>query len=135
LGLRQAVVAAFETRGRVHRAHAAELKLVAARLETDRERITLQGSLAYLLLLTGLSFVSAFPSATATLAGWAGFSLPSNFLFAVALAALAVLHVTALVTLSRVELRSIALTQELALVKEQLDRVARESKSNTSASS
>jgi hypothetical protein len=94
-----------------------------------RERITLQGSLAYLLLLTGLSFVAVFPSAMARLSEWVGFSLPSNFLFASALGALALLHVTALITLSRVELRSIALTQELALVKEQLDRVAREAKS------
>jgi hypothetical protein len=89
-----------------------------------RERVTLQSSLAFLWLLVAMLVVAIFPRSAFWLATKMGFALPSNFLFAMGIGALALINVATLVTLSRVELRSIALTQELALLKEKLDRVA-----------
>ena len=66
------------------------------------------------------------PDLTTSIAHAMGFALPSNFFFAIAIGALALLHVHTLVTLSRTEVRSIALTQELGLLREKLDRIARE---------
>ena len=88
-----------------------------------RARITLQNSLAFLVFLGAMFALAVDPRVTAWLALKMGFSLASNFYFAVAIAALVLLHVSTLVTLSRVELRSIALTQELALLREKLDRI------------
>jgi hypothetical protein len=89
-----------------------------------RARITLQNSLVFLLFLAGMAALAIDPRVTAWLAAKLGFSLPSNFLFATVIVALVLLHVTTLVTLSRVELRSIALTQELALLREKIEKVA-----------
>jgi hypothetical protein len=89
-----------------------------------RERVTLQSSLALLGLLAAMLAMAIFPELLFWLAARMGFALPSNFLFAMGIAALVLLNVATLVTLSRVELRSIALTQELGLLQEKLDRVA-----------
>ena len=75
-----------------------------------RERITLQGSMSYLAFLLVLGAMAVFPNLTLRVARALGFTLMSNFLFCTAIAALAILHLRALVTLSRVQLRSIALT-------------------------
>ncbi len=90
-----------------------------------RERITLQGSMSYMLFLVVLGSMAVFPDATGYVAHALGFSTLANFFFCSAIAALAILHLRALITLSRVQLRSIALTQELALLQEKLDRVTR----------
>ena len=66
--------------------------------------------------------MALFPRTAEDVAHALGFTLLSNFFFCVAIAALAILHLRALVMLSRVQLRSIALTQELAIVQEKLDR-------------
>ncbi len=87
-----------------------------------RERITLQGSMSYLAFLLVLGAMAVFPHLTLRVARALGFTLMSNFLFCTAIAALAILHLRALVTLSRVQLRSIALTQELAILSEKLER-------------
>lgn len=88
-----------------------------------RRRITLQASLVFLLLLValGLTFVVLHfaPGVTAFL----GFTLPSNLIFSVSLAVLALLHLMHLVSLSRVELRSVTLIQEVALLQEELERL------------
>jgi hypothetical protein len=89
-----------------------------------RARITLQNSLAFLLFLGLLCALAVDPRLTAWLAEKLGFALPSNFLFAIVIGALVLLQLFTLVTLSRVELRSIALTQELALLREKLDKDA-----------
>lgn len=87
-----------------------------------KERVTLQASLSFLLVLLLTAGVAMFPE----LATWAaiqmGFTLASNFFLAVAIGALAFLHLASLVHLSRVQLRSVTLTQELALVQEKLER-------------
>jgi hypothetical protein len=88
-----------------------------------RDRITLQSSLWLFLLLVGLLVLAVAPNLTATVAHAMGFVLPSNFFFALAVSALLLLHVHALVTLSRTELRSITHTQEIALLRERLDRM------------
>jgi hypothetical protein len=88
-----------------------------------RERVTLQSSLAFLLLLVAMLMVAIFPQSAFWLAAKMGFALPSNFLFAMGIGALALINIATLVTLSRVELRSIALTQELGLLREKLDRL------------
>ena len=54
-----------------------------------------------------------------------GFTLTSNFFFSILIAALGFLHFSALVHLSRVQLRSVTLTQELALLQEKVDRALR----------
>ncbi len=88
-----------------------------------RERITLQGSLSFLLLLALGSATALFPSLTSFIALRLGFTLPSNFFFAASIGALAVLHVASLITSSRVEMRSIALIQEMAILEERLERL------------
>lgn len=89
-----------------------------------RERITLQGSMSYIVFLMVLGGMAVLPDATGWVAHALGFSTLANFFFCTAIASLAILHLRALVTLSRVHLRSIALTQELAILQERLDRVA-----------
>jgi len=91
-----------------------------------RERITLQGSMSYMLFLVVLGSMAVFPDATGYVAHALGFSTLANFFFCTAIAALAILHLRALITLSRIQLRSIALTQELALLQEKLERVSRD---------
>lgn len=90
-----------------------------------RERISLQGSMSYLGFLVVLGAMAVFPQTAVRVANWLGFTLLSNFFFCTAIALLAILHLRALVTLSRVQLRSVALTQELAIVSERLDRLAK----------
>jgi len=87
-----------------------------------RERITLQGSMSYLAFLLVIGLMAIFPATTQRIAIKLGFTLMSNFLFCTAIAALAILHLRALVTLSKVHLRTVALTQELAILQEKLER-------------
>jgi len=87
-----------------------------------RERVTLQGSMSYGAFLLVMGAMAVFSNTTERIAHALGFTLLSNFLFCTAIAALAVLHLRTLVTLSRVQLRSVALTQELALLQEKIDR-------------
>lgn len=87
-----------------------------------RERITLQGSMSYLLFLVVLGSMAVFPDATGWVAHALGFSTLANFFFCTAIAALSILHLRALITLSRVQLRTIALTQELAILAEKVER-------------
>ena len=87
-----------------------------------RERLTLQSSLSYLAFLAVMGAVALFPNATRWVATQLGFTLPSNFFFATAIGALALLHLSSQITLSRVELRSIALTQELGVLREMVER-------------
>ena len=98
------------------------IALVLLRL-LARERITLQGSMSYLAFLVVLGAMAVFSNTTTRIARVLGFTLLSNFFFCTAIAGLAILHLRALVMLSKVHLRSIALTQELALLQERLDRV------------
>jgi hypothetical protein len=87
-----------------------------------RERITLQGSMSYLVFLVALGAMAVFPDTTGWVAHALGFSTLANFFFCTAIAALAILHLRSLITLSRVQLRSIALTQELAILQERFER-------------
>lgn len=87
-----------------------------------RERLTLQGSMSYLGFLVVLGGMAMFPDATGHVAHALGFSTLANFFFCTAIAALAILHLRALVTLSRIQLRSITLVQELAILQEKLER-------------
>jgi len=88
-----------------------------------RERITVQASLSYLLFLTVLGGFAAFPRTAASLAHALGFTLLSNFFFAVTAGIFALLHLNALIAHSKAELRTIALVQELAIMREQMDRL------------
>ena len=97
-----------------------------------RERITLQGSMSYLAFLMVLGLMAAFPQATERISKALGFTLMSNFFFCAAIAALAILHLRALVTLSRVHVRSIVLTQELAILHEKIDRLETREARNSS---
>ena len=99
-----------------------------------RERITLQGSMSYLAFLVVLGLMAVFPGVTGRIAHALGFTLLSNFFFCCAIALLAILHLRSLMILSRVQLRSIALTQELALLQEKLDRVSARPDDNAIAS-
>jgi hypothetical protein len=87
-----------------------------------RERITLQGSISFMTLLGAFSIAGLLSETSAKVAHAMGFALLSNFLFCFGLMALAVLHLRSLVTLSRVEVRTIQLTQDLALLEEELKR-------------
>jgi hypothetical protein len=90
-----------------------------------RERVTLQGSMSFAGFLVVLGAMALAPNTTNRVAHALGFTLMSNFLFCTAIAALAILHLRSQVTMSKVQLRSIALTQELALLQEKLDRLAK----------
>jgi Na+-translocating ferredoxin:NAD+ oxidoreductase RnfA subunit len=92
------------------------LLLVLLRLVL-RERIMLQGSLSYVLGLMAL-----FPGTANRVAHALGFTLLSNFFFAVAIALLSLLHLRALVTLSKVHVRTLTLTQDLAILQERVER-------------
>lgn len=89
-----------------------------------RERITLQGSLSYLLFLAVLVGFAVFPVAAASVADTMGFTLLSNFFFAVTAGMFALLHLGGLIAQSRAEFRTITLVQELAIMREKLDRLA-----------
>jgi hypothetical protein len=95
---------------------AAILRLIA------REHVTIQASLFYVLGLLGLAGMALFPQSAAWVAQGMGFALISNWFFAVSIAVLSFLHLTALISLSRVETRSIALTQELGILRERFER-------------
>lgn len=96
------------------------IALVLVRLVV-RERIMLQGAMSYLAFLFAIGGMALFPDVTGRVAHALGFSTLANFFFCAAIAALAILHLRTLIMLSRVHLRSVALTQELALLSEQLD--------------
>lgn len=85
-----------------------------------KERVTLQASLSFLLVLLLTAGFAIFPEPLTWVAIRLGFTLPSNFFLAAGVGALAFLHLASLVHLSRVQLRSVTLTQELALVQEKL---------------
>jgi hypothetical protein len=93
-----------------------------------RERITLQGTLSFLLLLAFGVTIAVFPGITSWIASQLGFTLPSNFFFAVCIVALTILHVASRITASRIEIRSIALVQEVAILQERLERALAEQK-------
>lgn len=100
----------------------AVIALVLLRLVL-RERITLQGSMSYLAFLLVLGGMAAVPDVTGRIAHGLGFYSLANFFFCTAIAALAILHLRALVTISRIQLRSITLVQELAILREKIERV------------
>lgn len=89
-----------------------------------RERVTLQASLSFLFVLVLTAVCCIVPEPAIWVSHLLGFTLPSNFFLAFGILALAFLHLTSLVHLSRVQLRSVTLTQELAMVQEKLDRVS-----------
>jgi hypothetical protein len=93
-----------------------------------RERISLQGSMSYLGFCVVVGFMALFPDVTGRVAHALGFWDMSNFFFCTAIALLAILHLRALVTLSKVHLRSIALAQEMAILQEKLERSQRDSR-------
>jgi hypothetical protein len=99
------------------------IALVLVRLIV-RERIMLQGSMSYLAFLSAIGGMALFPDATGYVAHALGFSTLANFFFCAAIAALAILHLRTLIMLSRIHLRSVSLTQELAIVNEKLDAIA-----------
>ena len=84
--------------------------------------MTIQASLFYVIGLVGLAAMALFPGSAAWMAQRMGFEVISNWFFAVSIAVLSFLHLTALISLSRVETRSIALTQELGILRERLER-------------
>ena len=90
-----------------------------------RERLTLQSSLAFLTFLGSLGAIALFPEIAVTIGGRMGFALPSNFLFAVAIAGLALLHLAALASISRLQLRTVTLVQELAILRSELEATRR----------
>jgi hypothetical protein len=100
-----------------------------------RERLTLQGSMSYLAFLILLGGMALFPDVTGRVARALGFFSWANFFFATAIAALAILHLRALVTLSRIQLRSITLIQELAILQEKLERSLAAGATSSEASS
>ncbi len=98
-----------------------------------RERLMLQGSVSFLSFLAVLGLMAIFPEQTTRVSRAMGFTLLSNFFFAIAVAVLSLLHLRALVTVSKVHMRTVALTQELAIVQERLDRKLAERESSEAA--
>lgn len=88
-----------------------------------RRRLSLQSSLLYLALMGGLGISVALAHYVPSIVSALGFALPSNLLFSVAIATLGLLHLVALLDVSRLEERSTTLVQEVALLKEQVERL------------
>jgi hypothetical protein len=88
-----------------------------------RERITLQGSLAYVVFLVVLVSFAVFPDTAMWVAETMGFELLSNFFFAVTAGMFALLHLGGLIAQSKAELRTVTLVQEVAIIREQLERL------------
>jgi len=87
-----------------------------------RRRLTLQASLTFIMMLGALGLFSFVVPYAGLAYGALGFQLPSNFFFTASIGALSFLHLVALTTISRLELRSITLIQEVALMQEQISR-------------
>lgn len=87
-----------------------------------RERIALQTSISFLTFLGLFSIAAVIPHQAARLAHAMGFTLLANFLFCAAIIALVLLHLRALIALSRLEVRTIQLIQDLAILQERLAR-------------
>ncbi len=98
-----------------------------------RERVTLQMSISYLTFLAVFCVAAIFPDRAAQLAHAMGFTLLSNFLFCVGIIALALLHLRALVALSRLEMRTIQLIQNLAILEERIARQSPRAPATTAA--
>lgn len=90
-----------------------------------RRRVTLQSSLLYLLLMVGLGFGFVVLHYVPQLVKVLGFELPANLFFSAAIGLLALLHLMGLMSMSKLEQRSITLVQELALLQEQVARLAK----------
>lgn len=109
----------------------AVLALLTLRLVL-REYLTLQSALAWMALLVIAGLACVLPGVDTWIAHRMGFQIVANWIFSMAFLALAILHLLALVALSRIELRSVALTQDVALLQEQLDRLALQRESRDS---
>lgn len=88
--------------------------------------MTLQGTLLYMLALLALAVMAVFPGVSLWAARKMGFALASNWFFTLAIAALSFLHLNALISIARVETRSVALTQKVAMLEERLARTLSE---------
>jgi len=88
-----------------------------------RRRLQLQSSLVYLFLIAAFAgaivLVTYVPGVVTAL----GFALPSNLLFACAIGILGLLHLIGLINVSRLEVRSTTMVQEIALLQQQLDKL------------
>lgn len=100
-----------------------------------RRRVTLQSSLMYLLLMVGLGLGFVALHYVPDVVPLLGFVLPANLFFSVSIATLAFLHLSGLVSMSRLEERSTTLVQEVALLQEQIDRINAERSSSRDDSS
>lgn len=88
-----------------------------------RRRLQLQSSLVYLFLMAAFAGASVLVTYVPGVVTALGFSLPSNLLFACAIGILGLLHLIGLINLSRLEVRSTTMVQELALLQQQLDKL------------
>ncbi len=79
-------------------------------------------------LLSVIALAALFPRADEWLARRMGFALVSSWFFALAIPPLSFPHLLALVSLSRVELRSIAFIQKPGILEERLGRALAERK-------
>lgn len=91
-----------------------------------RETITLQGSISFGAFLVVFLVAALLPERAFDVARAMGFTLLSNFLFALALIGLSILHLRGRIALSRADLRTVQLTQELALLEERVRRMSGE---------
>ncbi len=98
-----------------------------------RRRLTLQSSLLYLMLMVGMGFGFVLLHYVPNLVGLLGFTLPANLFFSAAIGLLAFLHLMGLMSMSRLEQRSITLVQELALLQEQITQLRRSDAPKVSA--
>lgn len=99
-----------------------------------RRRLTLQSSLLYVSLLLGVGVGALLLPESIWFSRALGFEVPSNFVFAMAIGALSLLHLSALITISKLDARVITLVQEAALLEERLERLERQAASSSAAS-
>ncbi|MCG5053916.1 MAG: DUF2304 family protein [Myxococcales bacterium] len=94
-----------------------------------KRRLALQASLLFLLLMLGLGAGFFLLHFAPEIVSILGFTLPANLLFSVGLGTLTFVHLLSLISLSRLERRSITLTQDLALLQEKVERLSRSARS------
>lgn len=87
-----------------------------------KNRVTLQNALAFVMTFVFFGSVAVLLPYFPGLVRRLGFELQSNLIFLLALGALTFLQLLTLVALSRAEIRTVTLTQEVALLREELVR-------------
>lgn len=92
----------------------------------QKKRIGLKYSLTWIFLLILSLFLDIYPSTLSACSKLLGISLPSNMVFMVGIIFLTVVIFSLTVSVSRLSDKSTKLTQEIALLREEIQQIKKE---------